>query len=603
MKKKFILISPVLFYSGKQKPEMIKYHLLSIMSHLDEFVDVKIIDFDVLLNNQKSAEDIESFNRKAEEIIGNETFDYVGISCYTSFHYMCTLSLLKICNKINPKAILIIGGYHPTALAEDFIDDSIPVDYIVRGEGEESLAEIVCNTSERPKKTTVINGKLLNLSNAKRVLHEQYPYKTGDISIPLSRGCFYKCSFCVQSHDYPNKLRHYSIERVMEEIDNACRYLPVESIMFIDSFFGVNKRYTLLLLEELKRKFNHLTFWAETRVDNVTEDLVKGIKGLKFELHLGVESLANKTLELMNKTKNPDKYIDCFHKAIRLCNAHNINTRCGFIANYPGEDVKSHYQTLHQIEQAIDPYTYSSVWINFNLFRLYPGNALYSQKEELADKYGFKSNNKQWWKKEGGDMIQNASDCICSSDVMREFGYAPKFWTKDVLGLKERFSSKFTYSAYTHFCRDEIMSSLKQCYSDRRHNYWSSWEYKDQIELLSRFRFGFKDHFYLYKKLLTKNYLEILPFFIKIFEKTVFDLQLQLIKDYDNTNDTQKQLKEIDRILTVFENDKEVNVKNIKKGKGALPIKISLNNMSFIIQKNEKNTINVFNTSNIKWKN
>ena len=64
----------------------------------------------------------------------------VGISCYTpEFNDVLELAS-KIKKNINTR--IVIGGVHPTLRPEDFFFKDSPVDFVVIGEGENTLAEL-----------------------------------------------------------------------------------------------------------------------------------------------------------------------------------------------------------------------------------------------------------------------------------------------------------------------------------------------------------------------------------------------------------------------------------------------------------------------------
>ena len=65
-----------------------------------------------------------------------QDFQNIGINCYTSFQYLYTDLIANILRKEFPKINIIVGGYHPTAVPEDFSYKNSPYDFIIRGEAE-----------------------------------------------------------------------------------------------------------------------------------------------------------------------------------------------------------------------------------------------------------------------------------------------------------------------------------------------------------------------------------------------------------------------------------------------------------------------------------
>jgi len=84
-----------------------------------------------------------------ERVFGRNFF-VVGISCYSSYDYLTAFYLGREIRRSNPSAILVVGGYHPSARPGDFLDlpgseldEPSPFDHVVVGEGELPLARIV----------------------------------------------------------------------------------------------------------------------------------------------------------------------------------------------------------------------------------------------------------------------------------------------------------------------------------------------------------------------------------------------------------------------------------------------------------------------------
>lgn len=601
--KRLLLLSPSKFFDNNRNIDTVKYHLLSLMTHIFEYAAVKIIDFDIELKCLKpiSKEQINAFLSNAEKILEIETFDYVGISCYTSYDYLCTIALLKICNRINPRAILIVGGWHPTAIPGDFCQKEIPVDYIVRGEGEIALQQIIESGTKVEKGPVVLDGPPLDLSSEKRLLFERYPYKSNAITLSLSRGCFYKCSFCVQSHSYSNHFRFLSASQVVEKIKNACMYGNIKSITFIDSFFGANKQMTVDILKEIKQRFASISFWAETRIDYVCEDIISNLKGLNFTLYLGVESLADDTILLMKKSKKPDDYVYHFFQAIDLCIKYGVLSIPTFIMNFPGETVQSYLQTMNRIKKALDSYKEVNFRLHFNQFRLFPGNEVYQKRKRLSQEVGFHFSNDKWWKEEGEDVRNRSSQCMASGDIIGSFGYDNRFWRKDAALLIETTAGKYGYKAYKYHCIDEIVEFMTSFYRGRSINRWELDNYKAELSLLTTFRFALKDFYFSYRKMVAVFGDELITVFTKIFEKIAADFQTGILKKYNNNIDIDTLDDEIKRTVKALSLEEKFNLKSTgcKDCGNILPFIILGNKLLFSLE--EKKNIEVFRLNKEQW--
>ncbi len=334
-----------------------------------------------------------------------------------------------------------------------------PVDYIIRGEGEEALREIINNSGKNMPK--VILGKNLDLSMEKPLRYDLYPYKTDELYISLSRGCFHKCAFCVQSDDYINKYRKMDVERIKEKIDTASQYFPIKRLLFSDPIFGIDLEQTELLVEFLKNKYPHYSYWAETRIDRLTQELIACLSQLKIDLHFGVESLAEDTLlNLMEKTTNPQFYNESFYKAVELCQKYNVLGLFGFIMNYPGEQAESSQYTLNQIRNVIEKYDEINVTFHINQYALYPGNKIYNMRHQLSEERGFFFPNDGWWRSKEPNIRQRSEACIASASLKEAYNENIHYWHEEKNDLLRRYVSKYNFNAYQFYQRDEIRSVI-----------------------------------------------------------------------------------------------------------------------------------------------
>ena len=132
-----------------------------MMSHVADLADPFVIDWNDA-RYPRNLKEISEFKTNAKNILMNYLPDIVCVTCYTSFDYLSTVDILKMCKELYPNATLVVGGYHATAVPEDFLDDEVPVDFIIRGEGEIALRKIITqNGRDLPK---VIMGTPLDMS-------------------------------------------------------------------------------------------------------------------------------------------------------------------------------------------------------------------------------------------------------------------------------------------------------------------------------------------------------------------------------------------------------------------------------------------------------
>ncbi|MBI4709962.1 MAG: cobalamin B12-binding domain-containing protein [Nitrospirae bacterium] len=81
----------------------------------------------------------------------------IGLSTMTCFQIKNTLRLAKLARKINPKIPLVWGGTHPSMMAEQTLESEF-VDFVVKGEGEQTLFELVQALQTGKTDLSAING-------------------------------------------------------------------------------------------------------------------------------------------------------------------------------------------------------------------------------------------------------------------------------------------------------------------------------------------------------------------------------------------------------------------------------------------------------------
>ena len=205
--------------------------------------------------------------RKVEEA------DVVGLTSYTYTRFQCFDFARKV-KEVNPYCKLIIGGAHANALDEKILQYYPFVDAVCRGEGEETMLEII---KGKPLKdimgiTWRKDGQIVR--NPDRPFKENIDdfycdfsllpdfdkYKK-DLQVPkeiralrtaylvISRGCPFNCTFC-GSRRWKRIYRAMSAKKVVEQIKQLVDEHGIEYIKFHDDmFFSINKKEVLKFCE------------------------------------------------------------------------------------------------------------------------------------------------------------------------------------------------------------------------------------------------------------------------------------------------------------------------------------------------------------------
>ena len=228
---------------------------------------------------------------------------------------------------------VVMGGTHVTFQPEEALAYA---DYVVRGEGEETIVELV-QCLEKNGDLSKIKG--LSYKDGGKIIHnpprefiknlDEIPIpdysivndykKLGVISVSTSRGCPFNCTFCSVPAFNGKVFRTCSVDRVIEEIDTHLRNLNMNYLFFTDDIFNYNKKRTKEILKRMIE--NKLTpLWgAQVRHEaSRDEEMMELMKKANCDrVFVGFESINPKTLELYNKKeciKNIEDAVKTLHK-------------------------------------------------------------------------------------------------------------------------------------------------------------------------------------------------------------------------------------------------------------------------------------------------
>ncbi len=298
--------------------------------------------------------------------------DAVGISVNTATYSEGYI----IAENIKRRGIpVIMGGIHVTFFPDEALDYC---DYVVRGEGEETIVELL-EALENNSSLDKVGGISYKAGNQKvhnpaRELvknldiipdfsliegyvehHRKLRTRiTGEsISIMTSRGCPFSCKFCSIIKIFGNSFRFRSIDSVIEDVKRQTTLLHRHHIFFVDDNFASNKKRTKALLRRIIEEKLNITFTAQVRVEIARdEELLSLIKraGCR-QLNIGFESIDPRTLKAYNKRQSVEEIIN----AIEKLEKYRITVHGMFVLGSDFDDVNTICRTTdfclrHQID-------------------------------------------------------------------------------------------------------------------------------------------------------------------------------------------------------------------------------------------------------------
>ena len=301
-RRTLLLISPPVLHAGRWWANRIanKPHLDSLAGYVRDLADVRLVEMDTVAGEQQA----EQVSRLDALLPGS--VDLVGISCWTSLHYLGACAVARRVRSLAPHLPIVIGGHHATAAPDDFTHDLC--DWVVRGDGEQPLRALCQQWPRRPAQLTVVEGGVFDQSSSTHIDWDRYgrpEARDHAVWVGLSRGCPFQCRFCVEPQRGTASSR-YSVDDALSIVERLARTHAPRVICFSDPLFGTNRRWTEAFLDGLERRELPLMFWAETRADLMTPQLLDRFKRCRFKLDFGLDAASVTMVERMEKSPDPD---------------------------------------------------------------------------------------------------------------------------------------------------------------------------------------------------------------------------------------------------------------------------------------------------------
>ncbi len=318
------------------------------------------------------------------------------------------LEILKISKEINPDIITIIGGVHPTFMYEEMLENEY-VDYVVRGEGEVTIKELLLSFEngralDKVKGISYRSGNKVLSSPSRPFIKDidtlptawdliewkDYRYfvipKSRLGSVSTSRGCSHDCTFCSQQKFWHQSWRGRKPESIVEEIELLYEKYKVNVFLFPDEHPTHDRERWEKLMDMLIEKDMDIYLLMETRAEDIVRDkdiLWKYRKAGVIHIYIGVEATDQETLDLIKK----DVKVEVGMEAIRLIHEHGMITETSFLLGFPHETKESVAKTLKLSK------IYNPDFAHYLALAPWPYAAMYKELEPYIEVRDYKKYN------------------------------------------------------------------------------------------------------------------------------------------------------------------------------------------------------------------
>ena len=306
----------------------------------------------------------DSLDNVLKEVYCKHTHVY-AFSCYI-WNIDRVLKLCSNLKKLNPDAVVVLGGPEVSFDAETLITMHKYIDYIIRGEGEETFLELLQLLKSDMHNNAEILGLTYRLGNQivstpDRPLLQNldiipFPYEdikqlsNKIIYYETSRGCPFNCQYCLSSTLHG--VRYFSMDRIKQELKQFID-LGVKQVKLVDRTFNCNKQHSLEIIKyiiKLQSKTNfHFEIGADLLDDEIIAVLATAPKDM-FQFEIGVQSTNQIALREISRAMNIDKVKQ---NVLSLQQARNSHLHLDLIAGLPFEDFNSFGRSFDEVHQLL----------------------------------------------------------------------------------------------------------------------------------------------------------------------------------------------------------------------------------------------------------
>lgn len=246
------------------------------------------------------------------------------------------------------------------------------VDYVIRGEGEETLKELL-QTHERKEDPSHIQGiafineGVTKVTPSRAVIRDldSLPLPAWDLieteayrqlwlkhhgyfslNLATTRGCPFKCNWCAKPI-YGNRYNSRSAIQVVDEIEMLLKKYNPDHFWMSDDIFGLKPGWVNNFRDEVKKRGLTFRYKIQSRVDLLLEeDAIAALAESGAEtIWVGAESGSQKILDAMDKGTK----VEQIREARLLLKQKGIKAAFFLQFGYPGETKEDINSTLQMV--------------------------------------------------------------------------------------------------------------------------------------------------------------------------------------------------------------------------------------------------------------
>ena len=344
--------------------------------------------------------------------------DAVGFSCYIWNRGM-VFDLIRELSKVLPHVPVWLGGPEVSYDPEETLSALPSAAGVMIGEGEETFRELMklyadelpssfgtsSEAPDSPEETpawplpdqirgiayrTRPGGVVRRTPGRQAVPLDELPFFYGEqneindfqdriIYYESSRGCPYRCSYCLSSID--KTVRFRNVELVKKELQFFLDK-KVPQVKFVDRTFNCSHAHAMEIWSYIREHDNGVTnFHFEIAADILTEEELALLRSLRpglVQLEIGVQSTNQDTLKEIRRAADWERLKEIVGK---IREGRNIHIHLDLIAGLPLEDMESFQHSFN------DVYSCRPDQLQLGFLKVLKGSHMYEKAEEYGVMY------------------------------------------------------------------------------------------------------------------------------------------------------------------------------------------------------------------------
>lgn len=318
--------------------------------------------------------------------------DVIGLSVYI-WNVEKVKLLIDLIKEKSPQTVVIVGGPEVT-YEPDYFVENWDVDYLISGEGEFVLGELL--TAISTKSEPIIDGvskrgsvskivakadleKLASLPSPYQLEEDKENMKNRLLYFETSRGCPYQCQYCLSSLE--KGVRYFPKHHI---VDNLFYFIQsnAKQIKFLDRTFNLNKEHTRFVFDFLIDHYRpglscQFEIYADLLTDESINYLNKNLPENYFRFEIGIQSTYEPTNIAVRRKQNFELLAGNIQK---LMDGGRIDLHLDLIAGLP-------YETYERFVKSFnDVFRLKAKELQLGFLKMLRGTSL----RRNADKYGYK---------------------------------------------------------------------------------------------------------------------------------------------------------------------------------------------------------------------